>query len=112
MSCGHILLHYTSRCQHSEEIQELCKELLGLKNHIDDTCHKCHPQHVTSEINRQYNELHEKLMASLRSAGTREEASEIQRAVQEAHNQRGKELRAASLLRWNGEVVWVATEGI
>ncbi|KAG4411308.1 hypothetical protein IFR04_015564 [Cadophora malorum] len=110
MSCGHIILHYKSRCQQSEETQELCKDLHGPKNLIDDTCHKCHPPHAICEINREYDELHGKLMAMLRSAKTGEAVTEIQKAVQEAHMQRGKELRAASRLRWNGIVVWVPTE--
>ncbi|PVH81991.1 hypothetical protein DL98DRAFT_530746 [Cadophora sp. DSE1049] len=112
MSCDHILLHYTSRCESSVETQELCKDLQGPKNHIDDTCHKCHPPHAISEINREHDELHNRLMASLRSAKTREKVAEIQKAVQEAHMQRGKELRAASQLRWNGVVVWVPTDDI
>lgn len=45
-------------------------------------------------------------MSSIQRAETREHVLELQRAIEEAHSQRGKELRAASRVRWNGVVVW------
>lgn len=45
-------------------------------------------------------------MAQMRQAETREEVSALQGALEEAHAARGKELRAAGKVRWNGMVLW------
>jgi len=59
-----------------------------------------------SEINKRHDELRHKLMTAMRRAGSREEVLELQRALEEAHAHRGKELRAAGRVRWDGVVVW------
>lgn len=45
-------------------------------------------------------------MSQLRKAGTREEALELQRELEQAHATRGKELRDAGKVRWRGVVLW------
>ncbi|KAG4439631.1 hypothetical protein IFR05_004880 [Cadophora sp. M221] len=107
MSCGHKLLHYTSRCQSSVPAKKLCEELLGPKQSIDDSCAACHPEHVMYEINMYHDWLQHELMAFMRGAKTKEEDLKIEREIVEAEAVRGRKLRAASRLKWNGEVVWI-----
>ncbi|KAH7317752.1 hypothetical protein BKA65DRAFT_107588 [Rhexocercosporidium sp. MPI-PUGE-AT-0058] len=107
MTCGHLLLHHTSRCKSSVRNQKLCRELQGPRERIDDTCARCHPPHIISKINRHYDELLRRLMIWIKCAKTKEEVLEIQTAIEEVHAQKGRELRAASRLQWNGEVVWI-----
>lgn len=110
MSCGHRLRHYTSRCQSSVDAKKLCEEPEGPKQSINDSCADCHAPYAIYEINRYHDELHHKLMESMRRAQTKEEVLAIQREVEKAHALRGSELRTASLLKWNGDVVWVPTD--
>lgn len=42
---------------------------------------------------------------------SREEVAELQRAVEEVHASRSRELKAASRIRWNGIVDWGNGEG-
>jgi len=110
MSCGHALIFYTSYCHIAtsrHELRPCTKEgMKGPLQSIDDTCARCHPPFLIAEINHRHNEFRSNKMAQLRRAETREEALALQRVLEEAHAARGKELRAAGQVRWNGMVLW------
>jgi hypothetical protein len=61
---------------------------------------------MISEINRHHDDFHARKVAQMRQAKTREEVSALQSALEESHVARGKELRAAGRVRWNGMVLW------
>jgi len=45
-------------------------------------------------------------MVQIRRARTREKVLALQRAIDEAHAARGKEIRFVGRVRWNGRVLW------
>ena len=100
MICGHVLRHYTQRCRTP------CATLVGLVEHLDDSCARCHPPMVMQEINSRHDALRQHLLSQMREARTREAVQNLQRALEEEHAGRGKELRAASRMRWTGSVDW------
>jgi hypothetical protein len=105
MTCGHILIHYERRCN------KPCKTLTGPVNYLNDTCAACHPSHVMSEISMRHDSLRASLMRKLRTATSREEVTELQRALEEEQAGRNREMRAASRIKWNGIVDWGNGEG-
>jgi hypothetical protein len=78
----------------------------GPLQRIDDTCARCHPSFLIAEINHRHDEFRSHKMAQLRRAETREEVLALQGVLEEAYAARGKELRAAGRVRWNGMVLW------
>lgn len=45
-------------------------------------------------------------MAQMRKARSKHEVLMLQRVIDEAHAERGKELRAVGRVKWSGTVVW------
>lgn len=110
MSCGHALIHYTSFCHDAATHRELSpcprEKVHGPLQHIDDTCAACHPPIKISEINQRHDEFRDRKMAQMRQARSRQEVLMLQRVLEEAHAARGKELRKAGRVKWNGVVLW------
>lgn len=103
MTCGHAPrphLHL-QRCSHRN-----CTAVTGPQKNLNDTCARCHPSIVITEINRRHDSLRESLMRQLREAPSRDQARAIQKRVEEGNTERGKELREASKLKWEGVVDW------
>jgi hypothetical protein len=61
---------------------------------------------VIAEINRRHDLLRENLMRQLREAPSRDRAKEVEKRIEESNMERGKELREAGKLRWEGFVDW------
>lgn len=105
MTCNHTLIHYTSYCT-SISSKKPCKSPSGPTTRLDDTCATCHPPFQISLINERHDSLRTSLMAKMNRAQTREEVWECKRAIEEAHAQRGRELRDVGKVRWDGVVKW------
>jgi len=106
MSCGHAFLHYATHCKTARSTGWSCPNVQGPTQNLEDTCAECHPSFRMAEINQQHDDLRGKLMEKLRTAGSKQEVAELQVAIEESHAERGKELRAASRVRWGGIVIW------
>ena len=100
MACGHILHHYTQRCEPA------CSTIDGPTQILNDTCADCHPSVIIQEINNRHDALRASLMRQLRNARSREEVKAIERQLAEQHAERGRELRMVSRPGWDGSVDW------
>ncbi|KAJ5040541.1 uncharacterized protein L3040_006194 [Drepanopeziza brunnea f. sp. 'multigermtubi'] len=106
MSCGHALLHRKTPCSSSVRLKAPCQELHGPTQRFNDTCAKCHPSFIMSEINQRYDQLQADLVSAMLKAENEEKGQELKRAVEQAHSLRGRELRSVGRLKWSGIVVW------
>lgn len=107
MTCGHQLIHYTTRCAASfPGCKEPCKNLTGPHKKLNDTCARCHPPMVIAEINRRHDALRENLTRQMRGAKIGKQALEIRRRIEEGSEERRKEIQEAGKLRWDGFVDW------
>lgn len=108
--CGHALIHYTHYCHDATAERRLrpCPQdrVHGPLQYIDDTCSECHPPFRIAEINRRHDDFRERKTEQMRKARTRQEYLMLERMIGEAHAARGKELKKAGRVRWNGEVLW------
>ena len=106
LTCGCPLIHYTSRCPSSLTKCEPCSKPSGEVHRLDDTCANCHPPFLVFEINRRHDQMRERMIAAMRGARGKEEVKQLQRVMEEAHVERGKDIRAANSVKWSGVVVW------
>ncbi|KAF8851180.1 hypothetical protein BDZ45DRAFT_808533 [Acephala macrosclerotiorum] len=111
LTCPHTLIHYTSFCfpsssDSSKPNPKPCLHPRGPVRYLSDTCASCHPPFQIAAINQHHDHLHSELTKKMRQAGTKEEVWELKKKIDEAHWQRGRELREVGGLRWDGVVRW------
>lgn len=64
-ACGHVLTHYTQRCEKGQPKPCPDPELNGPRQHLADSCAQCDPEFQKSKLSREQKSCHDELVAQL-----------------------------------------------